>query len=105
MKGFIVSLIIVAVVIAFVFTSSLLFNARINEICDEVDGGRKEEAERLYQRTLPFLHLCAPDELLIDVDVAFADFVAGSGEAEKDRLILLLGSLRRQVGLHPISMF
>ena len=105
MKGFIISLVLIALVVAFVFTSSLLFNARISEICDEVYSGRGDEAERLYKKTVPFLHLCAPDQILIDVDIAFAEFLASGGEAEKDRLILLLGSMRRQVGLHPISLF
>ena len=75
MKGFIISLVLIALVVAFVFTSSLLFNARISKICDEVDSGRGDEAEQLYNETVPFLHLCAPDQMLIDVDIAFRDFL------------------------------
>lgn len=105
MKGFIISLVMVAVVVAFVITSAVILGGRIDAIVGEVEAERTDDAMAEYEKIAPFLHLCVPDAMIGEVERAFSDLMAGGGEAEKDRLILLLGSLRRQVGVHPISLF
>ena len=105
MKGFIISLVMIAVVIGFVITSTVIFNGRIDAILQEVEAGRIEDAVAEYGKIGPYLRLCAPDGMISEVEITFSDLMAGGGEAEKDRLTLLLGNLRRQMGLHPISLF
>ena len=105
MKGFLISLVMIGVVIGFVITSALIFNTGIDGVMCEIEAGRTEDAVAEYEKIAPYLHLCAPDGMIGEVEIAFSDLLAGGGEAEKDRLILLLGNLRRQTGLHPISLF
>ncbi len=104
MRGFIVALVILGVLIPSVFISAGVLNAKIGEIYSEVDLGRYTRAAEDFDAVLPFLHLCAPNVLLREVDLAFCDMLKDGGEAEKSRLLLLLEDLRRQVGFCPISI-
>ncbi|MBQ2794033.1 MAG: hypothetical protein IJF05_04985 [Clostridia bacterium] len=105
MRGFIVALIITAVVIGFVFTSAGVLNRNLGNIISEVESGSFTGARADFDRIRPFLHLCAPDEILREAELAFCDLLSGGEEAEKSRLLFLLEDLRRQTGLCPISVF
>ena len=105
MKGFVVAIIIIMFVIGYVFTSVFVLNHRVLAVQREVEAGRYESARESLSRVSPFLHLCATDGLLREVDLAFCDILSDGEEEEKSRLLLLLEDLRRQVGLCPISIF
>lgn len=105
MKGFVVAIVILSFVIGCVFVSSGALNFKICSLVKEVENGRYSNAKDNFYKIYPFLHLCAPDGILREVELAFCDIASEAEEKEKSRLLLLLEDLRRQVGLCPISVF
>ena len=105
MKGFIVATLIIAIVIGVVFASAGVLDTKMRDIYHKVERGRYKAAAEDFDGLFPFLHLCAPDGILREVEVGFCDLITSGGEGEKSRLLVLLEDLRRQVGFYPISFF
>ena len=104
MKGFIAAVLIICAAVGFVIGSSLYISNEIGYIYGEVEGERFQTASDEFDKLVPFLSLCAPDEAVKEVMLAFSDAQRGGSEKEKCRLMLSLESLRRQVGLCPASI-
>ena len=103
MKGFVISTVIAILVIGFVISSTLMMNHKIGDVSRAVEETDLGTAAKRFEAIRPFLHLCTPDDLLRDVELALLDARSG-GEEEESRLLLLLQELRRQAGFHPISV-
>lgn len=104
MKGFVVGLIIIALVLVTVIGSTAFAEAKLSMIYEVIEeSGDYGAARDILDGAYPLLFAISPSELLRDATDKLTVCESGGGEVEKSRLLLAIDELRRQIGACPVS--
>ena len=103
MKGFVISVIMLAFVIVGIVGVTGYYQIKIGEIYDDVNKADSPAdmaaAFDKYESCRIYISLCSPDTLTHEVERAFSECLSEGGSfTKKSRLLLAIRELRRQVG-------